>query len=327
MSAAAKRRQPTGERARRAPLVIGLVNNMPDGALQATERQFEGLLIEAAGGAGVSLRYLSLPEVERGEHARAHMRGRYAHIDRLPAAGVDGLIVTGVEPQAVRLDDEPYWRSLTRVVDWSRAAEVSTVWSCLAAHAAVLHLDRVERSRLPAKRSGVFASTPDRRHALLTNTPAPIAPHSRLNELVESDLVSAGYQILTRSPEIGVDAFMKPGPALALFFEGHPEYAAETLLGEYLRDVGRFLRGEREVHPAAPSGYFDDTTLSMLEELAARGEAGRDPRRIADYISATDSVALSATWRPWAVGIYRAWLEQISARKAGRIAGAAQARR
>jgi homoserine O-succinyltransferase/O-acetyltransferase len=327
MSIAAKRRPAEGERALCAPLVIGLVNNMPDGALQATERQFEGLLREAAGAADVSLRYLSLPEIERGERARAHMRGRYAHIDRLPAAGLDGLMVTGAEPQTARLDDEPYWASLVRVVDWSQAAEIPTVWSCLAAHAAVLHLDGVERRLMPAKRSGVFACAPARRHPLLAETPRPIAPHSRLNELVEDDLVSAGYQILTRSPEIGVDAFVKPGPALALFFEGHPEYAAETLLGEFLRDVGRYLRGEREVHPMPPSGYFDETTLCVLEELAARGKAGRDPRLIADYISATEELELKATWRPWAVGIYGAWLEHVSERKTARLAGAAEARR
>jgi homoserine O-succinyltransferase len=301
-------------------LVIGLVNNMPDGALQATERQFEGLLREAAGGAEVRVRYLSLPEIERGEHARAHMRGRYAHIDRLPAAGIDGLIVTGAEPQAVRLDDEPYWRSLTRVVDWSRDAEIPTIWSCLAAHAAVLHLDGVERRGLPAKRTGVFVCAPARRHALLAETPRPVTPHSRLNEVAESDLLPAGYQVLTRSPEIGIDLFVKPGPALALFFQGHPEYAAETLLREYLRDVARFLRGEREAHPAPPSGYFDEPTLLALGELAARGEAGRDPGRIADYVRTTGGPAPSAVWRPWAVGIYRGWLDHIAERKAGRAA-------
>jgi homoserine O-succinyltransferase/O-acetyltransferase len=304
--------------ARRAPLVIGLVNNMPDGALQATERQFEGLLGEAAGGADVSLRYLSLPEIERGEHARAYMRGRYAHIDRLPAAGLDGLIVTGAEPHAARLDDEPYWTSLTRVIDWSRAAEVPAVWSCLAAHAAVLHLDGVERRLLPAKRAGVFASTLALRHSLLAETPLPIAPHSRLNEVVESDLLPAGYQVLTRSPEIGVDLFIKPGPALALFFQGHPEYAAETLLREYLRDVGRFLRGERAVHPSPPAGYFKARTLGVLGELAL--DASRDPRRIADYVRVTDGRSPGATWRPWAVAIYRAWLEHIWERKTGRLA-------
>jgi homoserine O-succinyltransferase len=301
-------------------LVIGLVNNMPDGALQATERQFEGLLTQAAGGVDVSVRYLSLPEIERGEHARAHMRGRYAHIDRLPGAGLDGLIVTGAEPQTARLDDEPYWTSLARVVDWSQAAEIPTIWSCLAAHAAVLHLDGVQRRLLPAKRAGVFGCAPELRHPLLANTPAPISPHSRLNELLESDLLPAGYQVLTRSPEIGVDLFVKPGPALALFFEGHPEYAAETLLHEYLRDVGRFLRGEREAHPAQPSGYFDDRTRAALDELGARGEAGRDPGRIADYVRATEGASLVAVWRPWAVGIYKAWLEHTWDRKGGRAA-------
>ena len=33
-----------------APIVIGLVNNMPDAALQATERQFCDLLAEASPG-------------------------------------------------------------------------------------------------------------------------------------------------------------------------------------------------------------------------------------------------------------------------------------
>ena len=311
-----KRRPAIGDR---SPLVIGLVNNMPDGALQSTERQFEELLGDAAGLA-VSLRYFSLPQIERGEHARAHMSGRYTHIDRLPAAGLDGLIVTGAEPQTAKLEDEAYWRSLTRVIDWSQAAEVPTVWSCLAAHAAVLHLDGVQRHLMPAKLTGVFACAPAQRHALLAGTPRPVTPHSRLNGLRESDLVSAGYQVLTRSPETGVDLFTKTAPALALFFQGHPEYAAETLLREYLRDVGRFLRGERRDHPAAPSGYFDDRTLMTLGELASRGEAGRDPQRMADYVRATEGASPEAVWRPWAVGIYRAWLRHIRADKAGRTA-------
>ena len=126
--------------------------------------------------------------------------------------------------------------------------------------------------------------------------------------------------MLTRSPEIGVDLFVKPGPALALFFQGHPEYAAETLLREYLRDVGRFLRGERAAHPAPPAGYFKARTLDALAELASTGDAGRRPTRIADYVRATDGARPSASWRPWAVGIYRAWLEHIWERRAGQVA-------
>jgi len=57
-----------------------------------------------------------------------------------------------------------------------------------------------------------------------------------------------------------------------------------------------------------------------LGELASRGEAGRGPQRIADYVRATEGAAPDAVWRPWAVGIYRAWLQHIWARKAGRTA-------
>ena len=126
--------------------------------------------------------------------------------------------------------------------------------------------------------------------------------------------------MLTRSPEIGVDLFIKPGPALALFFQGHPEYAAETLLREYLRDVGRFLRGEREAASGPAVGLLRRRhAASAGRPCGARRRRSR-PERIADYVRATEGAALSAVWRPWAVGIYRAWLEQIAERKAGRVA-------
>ena len=63
--------------------MIGLVNNMPDGALQATERQFEGLLGEAAGGADVSVRYLSLA----GDRARRARAGAHARPLRTTSTG------------------------------------------------------------------------------------------------------------------------------------------------------------------------------------------------------------------------------------------------
>ena len=75
MNAATKWRSAAGDRTQRAPLVIGLVNNMPDGALQATERQFEGLLGEAAGGARRQ-RPLPLAARDRARRARARTHAR-----------------------------------------------------------------------------------------------------------------------------------------------------------------------------------------------------------------------------------------------------------
>ena len=56
-------------------IVIGLVNNMPDGALKTTERQFRELLCAAAGKMPLRLRIFSLPEALRGEAVS------YTHLD------------------------------------------------------------------------------------------------------------------------------------------------------------------------------------------------------------------------------------------------------
>ena len=58
----------------------------------------------------------------------------------------------------------------------------------------------------------------------------------------ERDLAAKGYSVLTRSDEAGVGLFAKDNNSLFLFVQGHPEYEAETLLREYRRDIGRYLR-------------------------------------------------------------------------------------
>ena len=69
---------------------------------------------------------------------RRELAGRYRDIAELWDTPLDGLIVTATEPPAPRLQDEPYWPALTQLVDWARENTASTVWSCLAAHAALL---------------------------------------------------------------------------------------------------------------------------------------------------------------------------------------------
>src|ERR1700761_2858513 len=125
-----------GSRGTKATLHIGLVNNMPDAAMRATELQFARLLKDAASDFDVRLHLFSLPEIARGETQRSRMEGFYADVATLPEAGMDGLIITGAEPLTDALSDETYWPALTRLMDWSATGTVSTLFSCLAAHAA-----------------------------------------------------------------------------------------------------------------------------------------------------------------------------------------------
>src|SRR5215472_10484098 len=140
----------------RATLVIGLVNNMPDAALQTTEGQFGALLAAAGTGFDVRLRLFSFPELIRGDAGRKYVNEHYEPIEQLWTAELDGLIVTGAEPRTASMPDEIYWQSLTRLVDWANNKATPSVWSCLAAHAAVLHLDGIGRHRLGEKISGLF---------------------------------------------------------------------------------------------------------------------------------------------------------------------------
>ncbi len=296
-------------------LTIGLLNNMPDAALCATERQFAGLLADAAGDARIELRLFALPRVRRGPEACALMASRYERAVDLAEAGLDGLIVTGLEPRAADLRDEPYWPALARVIDWTEDAGLPTVWSCLAAHAAVLRLTGVRRRPLPAKLSGVFASEPVSDDPLAAGAPATIlTPHSRQNGLAEAELAEAGYEVLTRSPAAGVDAFVGRQNGLALFLQGHPEYDADTLAREYLRDVGRFLNGRRPDHPRPPTGYFDAQTEAALGALATASQTAPSPERLPLYAAALDEAAPRQTWRPWALRLYRNWLAEVAER-------------
>jgi homoserine O-succinyltransferase len=311
--------------ARGPRLKIGLLNNMPDAAMAATERQFSGLLQVATEGTPVTLALFGLSSMARGEAAQAHMRGRYQAAEAIANAGLDGLIVTGCEPRALELDHEPYWPALTRVVDWTQKSGVPTIWSCLAAHAAVQHLSRIRRQQLPAKLSGVFESQPVRDDALLDGVLGSlITPHSRQNGLIEEDLVEKGYRILTRSSAAGVDAFVRRGVGLQVFFQGHPEYDADTLMREYSRDVGRFLHGRRPHHPNTPTGYFELEVESALAELSWQARRRPDPKLAPLYAAVLGKASPTRTWRGGSVKVYRNWLRHIAeARRPARLSGVA----
>jgi len=299
---------------------IGLINNMPDAALEATERQFLSLLDAAAEGMVVRLTLYALPDVPRSDSGRRRVSSVYSGIGDLWDSHLDGLIVTGTEPRAPNLEDEPYWGSLTTVLDWAERNTHSTVWSCLAAHAAVLHLDGIGRRMLSDKRFGIFECARVSDHELTAGAPSRLKmPHSRWNDIPEDALTSCGYRVLTRSNDAGIDAFVKQGKSLFVFFQGHPEYEANTLLLEYRRDIRRFLRRERETYPPMPQGYFDDDAVDALTAVRERALSDRREGLFEEFPTALAAEKLTNTWRPAATRVYRNWLLYMCAQKSRRL--------
>jgi len=298
-------------------LVVGLVNNMPDSALEGTETQFLSLLQAASGPRQVHLRLAALPEVARGAEAGARIAASYWTYDALTSGKVDALIVTGTEPRAASLRDEPYWGRMVELLDFARSATVSSIWSCLAAHVAVLALDGVERQRLAEKRCGVYGHRVRAGHVLTEGlvSPHPV-PHSRWNDLPPRALAAAGYTILCESDETGADTFVKHDRNMLVFLQGHPEYEQRTLLKEYQRDVQRFLSGQQPHYPTLPAGYFDATATALLEEFKRqaleRSPAGPLPAFPFTAVAAT----LSDHWRAPAAALYANWLAHVAAQQA-----------
>ena len=217
----------------------------------------------------------------------------------------DGLIVTGAEPNAATLAGEPFWRDLTDIIDWAEVNTRSTIWSCLAAHAAVLHLDGIERQPLGAKCSGIYDCAKVTDNWLTADLPSPLKiSHSRLNELRASDLTAKGYQVLTQSPEAGVDIFVKPLRSQFVFFQGHPEYDALSLGGIFARHLP--IAGERDHY--RPFRYFDtERGPRHFARRAGVRPAGAEAQ-LPDHASADIAAGTAA-------GDHRNWLRFLSDRK------------
>jgi homoserine O-succinyltransferase len=295
-------------------ITIGLINNMPDEALKATERQYISLLNSASDGMEIHLSLYTLPGVPRNESSSRHIAGLYSSIDDLWEGQIDGLIVTGREPLAPSLMDEPYWESFTQTLAWARENTHSTVWSCLAAHAAVTHMDGIGRIKRNDKLFGIFECARVVDHPLMAGTPSRFKlPHSRWNGLAENLLAARGYGVLTRTADAEVDTFIKQEKKLFVFFQGHPEYASDTLLREYRRDIGRYFKGETTQYPSMPQDYFDRDTVKGLNALRLRTVSGQGKELLPEISAVLSNVRIDNTWQCSATGIYANWLRYLRA--------------
>jgi homoserine O-succinyltransferase len=297
---------------------IAFLNNMPDAALEDTEIQFFELLDAASGEIPVRLKLHSLSGVPRGERGEQHLNSFYFSTDDLLNSRFDAVIMTGTEPRQANLRDEPYWSALTSVLDWAESNTVSTILSCLAAHAGVLHSDGIDRHPLSDKQFGVFDFARAAHHLLTAGAGERVRfPHSRWNEVRADELTACGYRVLTQSVEGGVDSFVKNKKrSLFLHFQGHPEYGTQTLLKEYRRDIKRFLRAERETYPSMPKGYFAAVAAGLATDFQDVVLSDRREELMEDFPEAALINSLENTWHSSARSTYRNWLQYVLTRKA-----------
>ena len=293
---------------------IGLLNMMPDTALEATERQFYRLVGAANPIVQFHMHPFTIGGLVRGPEARSHIDRYYDSFEKIRQEGLDGLIISGANVTHAHLQQEPFWQPLTEVFDWARQNVTSTLCSCLATHALIQYGYGIERTHLGFKRWGVYSHrVVEPLHPLVAsiNTRFDV-PHSRFNEIFREDMERVGLRVLVESAEAGVHLAVSEDLMRVVFFQGHPEYDTVSLFKEYKREVIRYFKGERDDYPPLPEHYFTPDHVSMLSRYSQTvRQARRDGLAMPGFIEAEISSHLDNTWRDTAKAVFNNWLGLI----------------
>ncbi len=294
---------------------IGLLNMMPDAALEATERQFLRLLGACNQIVQFHVHLFTISGLPRSPETQKHIDRYYESFDKIKQDGLDALIISGANVTHPKLPEEDFWLPLTDVFTWAKKHVTSVLCSCLATHALIQHCYGIERTRLPAKRWGVFAHRVlDRKHPLVAeiNTRFDV-PHSRFNEIFQQDMERRGLRVLAASDQAGVHLAVSPDGFRIVFFQGHPEYDAISLLKEYKREVFRFLNGEIDEYPAFPENYFNAEAATLLHNYAAHAKRAKAAGTTVpvEFPEALIAPYLDNTWRDTAKAVFNNWLGKI----------------
>jgi homoserine O-succinyltransferase/O-acetyltransferase len=293
---------------------IGLLNMMPDAALEATERQFFRLVGACNQITQFHVHPFTIDGLERSLEAQEHINRYYEPFAKIRQDGLDALIISGANVTHPRLPEEDFWPLLTEVFDWAKKNVTSILCSCLATHALIHYCYGIERTHLPAKKWGVFPhKVLDRLHPLVSeiNTRFDV-PHSRFNEVFQKDMEAKGIKVLAASAAAGVHLAVSPDGFRIVFFQGHPEYDDISLLKEYKREVLRYYHGEIDVYPPFPENYFDPEVQRIFNGYQRHIQEAREKGYKPDDFPEQDVLQyLDNTWRDTARAVFNNWLGKV----------------
>jgi homoserine O-succinyltransferase len=292
-------------------LHIGLLNMMPDAALEATERQLFRLVGESNPIAQFYMHPFTLDELPRGEKARKHIDQYYESFADIQREGLDALIITGANVTGPEISSEPFWEPLTRVMDWAYENVTSTLCSCLATHAVLEYRHGQKRRHKQKKCWGVFShSVEDKSHPLVNDVNTRFdVPHSRFNQVDHSMFEAAGLNILVESADAGVHLAVSDNLLRTVYFQGHPEYDSISLMKEYKREVVLYSNGKLDDYPVFPENYFDIKTEAILMEYKDRLINAREQKvQPPEFPEALITPMIDNTWRDTGAAIVGNWI-------------------
>ncbi len=217
------------------PLKILLLNLMPKKI--ETETQFSRLLGNSP--LQVELELIHTKTHKSKNVAEEHLLSFYKSFDEVKNNNYDGFIITGAPVEHLEFEEVEYWDELCEIMEWSKTHVHSTLHICWGAQAGMYYHYGVKKYPLPKKLFGVFHHKVDYKKSMLFRgfDDDFLVPQSR-HTTVEREEIEAvpELKILASSEEAGVYA-VRSKKNNQIFITGHSEYDADTLKGEYFRDL------------------------------------------------------------------------------------------
>ena len=260
-------------------LHVGLLNMMPDAALEATERQFYRLVGESNPIAQFYMHPFTLPTLPRGEAAQAHIAQYLRTLRRHPREGAG----RAHHHRRQRQPPQPRRRAVLGAADRGDRLGLGP-----------RHLDPVLVPRHPrgdavpprpdageaaAARSGACSSIASPTAAIRwwpTSTPASTC---RIRAGTTSRARSSrrpGSRCWSKARRPACIWRSASDGLRTVFFQGHPEYDTVSLLKEYKRDLLLAAAGKLSAFPPFPERYFNRQAQALLAEFGQPPAGGRD---------------------------------------------------
>lgn len=237
------------------PMRLAILNLMPNKV--ETEVQFIRLLANSPLQVNVDL--LRLDTHRSKNTSEQHLDMFYKYFSEVKHCNYDAMIVTGAPLAHLEYTDVGYWQELQTIFEWAKHHVTSTLFSCWSAHAALYHYYGLKRTLKANKLCGVFTHQRYFEHAALTRgfDDEFLVPHSRYGHINIDDINQIeDLQVLAGSEKVGA-YLVKNRIGSQVFITGHPEYDADTLKGEYIRDL------EKGPDAPKPENYFPGNDCSL----------------------------------------------------------------
>lgn len=230
------------------PLKILLLNLMPKKI--ETETQLSRLLGNTP--LQVELTLIHTQSHTSKNTSPEHLLAFYKSFADVREQNFDGMIITGAPVEHMPFEEVEYWDELCEIMEWSLTHVHCTLHICWGAQAGLYYHYGIQKKPLPEKLFGVFPHRAVYKQSMLLRgfDDVFMAPHSRHTTVDMADILADDrLKLLAASEEAGVYA-LSARNSKQFFITGHPEYDADTLKQEYLRDLAE----GKPIH--MPVNYF-----------------------------------------------------------------------